>query len=77
VGEHQLVMVSFTSPSYSEAELMIYNSMGKLIMKKKIDYVAMGENSFQLNGLDLLSKGVYVIKISAPSFTYNTRFIKN
>jgi hypothetical protein len=51
--------------------------MGKLIMKKKIDYVTMGENSFQLNGLDLLSKGVYVIKISAPSFTYNTRFIKN
>lgn len=75
--DNQSLYISFYSPQNCNANVVIYNNMGKIQGFYQVDNVLSGENKIQLLNSAKLSSGVYYIKILSSGFSYTNRFIKS
>ncbi len=76
VGENQLMMLSFYSPDYCAANVVVLNSLGVVVFKGKFENIAAGDNLIQFTGHNSLASGTYYLQVSSPKFIYNSGFIK-
>ncbi|MBS1932835.1 MAG: FG-GAP repeat protein [Bacteroidetes bacterium] len=72
---NSFITIQLSSTQNNTAEIQLYDLTGKLI-RRQSSAVAAGINTFQVNDLSSLSKGMYLVRIISGSETYSTKLIK-
>ena len=67
--------VNFDAEYNEKGNLRIINMQGKTVMIKPIS-ITSGNNNIQLNNLDILSKGSYILELTTDQMRKSTIIIK-
>lgn len=72
----EYIIADFTLDSKTDAEIRLINSQGKIIKSIKSNNLNVGVNHIKFDNLDILSKGIYFIKISVGGAVITQKVIK-
>ncbi len=76
IADDQCLNITIQSPSKSAITISMFNNVGEVVFYGKVNQPNIGDNIIKIENINLLSTGVYTIKIFSDTFSYSSKLVK-